>query len=534
MNQSEKDDRFILYHVGHFGFLINCLLHKLVYHPDDKAIFILDKVIAAKESTDDFQKVQNNFSYIGVFFFYNDREILMNSSFEKNPEKVITDYFDKFLRQSGINLSDMEEIYSAFDTYCAFGVYLSVKGIRYNMIECTPCQCRNRKRYFLNPKIPKYDEIIEKYSCLSADSKFCKKLISYDDTNYQAVETVYNNAPAKLIRRLQDDEIDKLVVAYDLNIETENDSLLYILQSSWFSGALGLPYPDGYLYINKKILDLFVTDENRKIIIKPHPNCDFPMEKWKQEFPGFIVIPGYFPSLLIPNIKGLNISKVFTTGSTGSNDLSIPTVEIPCGQFFPSYFLMNKLYVAICLSQYLKISKENFFHYGLHNKLTWMLTEKIYGCEFKSTWSNFEFNDDSLTIIDNIFWNKGNYFSRLKEKMQLIRNNAVIVFLNSKNDFIFMSDDLNFLNDTYELRLKKRKLAQDCFENMNDEVLYIFCKDANRIRELEKFLLVREFSCQGYELSVQGIESDKRINDLSIKTDYLLSIRGSNNTEDEK
>lgn len=520
--QKEKKD-LILYHVGHFGFLINCLLHKLVYHPDAKAIFILDKVIANKETIANLMGVQHNFAYIGVFYFYNDREIICDIDLEKNPEKVITEYFDNFLDQCNISLNLFSEIYSVFDTYCAFGVYLSIKGIRYNMIECIPSQCRSRKRYFLNTEIPKYDEVIEKYSCLSADSAFCKKLISYDDTEYKPVETVCNNAPSKLIKRLQSDEIDKLISAYEVKIKSGEESTLYILQSGYLSGQAGLCFPKGYLYINKKILDLFTVYESEKIIIKPHPNADFPMEIWEREFPGLSVIPGYFPSFLVPYIKGININKILTTGSTGSSETDIPTIEIPCNQFFPNYPLMNKLYVAICLSKYLKISKEKFFHYGLHNKLTWALTEKIYGCKFNSTWSNLKFSADSLTIIDNIFWNPGKFLNTLKENMRSLNNNAVIAFINSKNDFIFLGDDMNFLCDIYELRIKKRKLKQDCFENLSDEVIYIFCKDCEKIRELKDFLLVQDFSYQGYTISVKGIETDKRINDLSIRTDYLLS-----------
>ena len=520
MDKTENQST-VLYQVGHFGSLINCMLHKQYYHPNSEAIFLIDKVILNKLTLQNFMQRQGNFSFLGEFYYYSDREIISSLNTDADAEQVIENYFDKFLQDNGVALEKISEIYSVFDTYNAFGVYLCLKKTEFNMIEPVPNALKILSRYNLNKDVtPIYDETISKYKALSAHCNYCKRLYSYDGTVFNNKETIINNSPAALLDKLSDDKISKIVNAYNIKYDTAKDYTLFILNSGWFVGANGLKYPNGYFYLLHKVKDIYL--KNKQLLIKPHPNTEFTLEKWNEEFPNADVIPAFFPSFLVPYLPDLHLSQMLSTGSSGAMGINVAHKQIPF-LFFSSYQLINKLYVLISLSKYLNVPKEKFFHYGIHNKVIWSLSEELYGHEFSSTWSQLEFNENSFTIIDNIFWNPGDFANSLKNQMRLINNNAVIAFVNSNKDFIFMDENEEFIRDLYEMRITKTGQKDNCCEKLNDEVIYIFCKDHNKIVELQKFSLFERFDSQGYSIIVKGMEEDKRINDLSIKVDYLLS-----------
>lgn len=516
----EKKQTKVLYQIGHFGFLINCFLHKLKYHKEDEAIFLIDKVIANNITLENFMDIQGNFKYIGGIYYYNDKDIIRQIDEIKNLEDCISEYFDQLLLQIGIRISDYTEIYSTFDTFNAFGVYLSLKQIKFNIIECTKNQCHSHDRYNLNKNINKeYDQVIEKYKVLSADAEYCQKLYSYDNSDFGGKTTIYNNAPTELLSNLSTEDIMNLVTAYDIKLSNNFEGLVYIMNSGWMAGANGLKFPKGYFYLNKKVIDCFFDD--KKVILKPHPNTDFSDKIWKEQFPDFEIIPGFFPSFLISYLRNVKINGVITTGSSGANGITLPKMEIPF-QIFESYKILNRLYVAIKVAQFIGVEEGQFFHYGIHNKLIWTMCKKILKNEIQSIWSKLDFPINSITIIDNIYWNPGDFKEKMIDNMRELSNNAVIIFINSRNDYIFLNEQMDFLPYLYEMRIEKTEYDIGIDENLNDEVIYLFCKDKKIINNVSNWRFKKRQVQQGYSLIVNGFWANKTQNDLSIKTDYIL------------
>ena len=523
MNKLINSDGIVVYQVGHLGFLINCFLHKLSYHKTAHAFFLIDKVIAGPTSVKNLESISNNFEYLGKIIFYNDRDIINMMKENQDNEQLICSYFDKLLSDNDIKLSTVSEFYSIFDTYNAFAVYLSLKEKEFNIIEPVGGSCRTHARYHLNTSItPIYDEIIEKYSVLSADSKFCKMLYSYDSCDYNGKETVYNNSPVDLMEGIDDSELKKLSKAYSIKIESTESQILLILNSGWLCGANGLKFPDGYFYLYKKIIDFYLPD--KKLVLKPHPNTDFDIMTWKSQFPNFDIIPGFYPSFLIKYIDGLNVSSIISTGSSGGKGVTNKEIDF---KVFQSYKLLNKFYVALLLAQSLFIPIDKVYHYGVHNSFAWSIEKATTTSGLKSEWSKLSFEDDSFTIIDNINWNPGNFRDKMIEQLRKTKNNSIVVFLNGQNDFAFITPELDLLPDIYEMRLEKTRTSFDSSENMNDEVIYIFCRDRERIEMMKHFYLKHVFKQSCYALIVNGLCTDKHQNTISIKTDLLFSNRNS-------
>lgn len=517
----------VIYQVGHLGFLINCMLHKLCYHKDSKAIFLLDKVIANDITVENLVRRQEAFAYLGRFYFYDDREIIVQIASSDNAEDIVIKYFDEFFGNIGFALGTAENIYSTFDTFNSFGVYLNLKKLEFGMIECLSQQCQSHKRYNLNKNVTAgYDDILFKYKALSADSEYCRVLYAYDDSSLTDRKAVPDNAPCKLLQMLPREEIDRLVGAYGLDFKccSDEEYFIYILNSSWWSGQQenqfnSLGQRGLYFYGNQAVCDYFVHSDN--LIIKLHPNTDFEKNVIEKNFPGAKIIPGYFPSFLIEYIPNLKVSKSVSTGSSGAKTVGICDNTVPF-LFFGSFNLINKLYAAVEIAKYLGVRKENFFHYGIHNSIVWRIEKEQLGDELCSSWSGFDFNDNSVTIIDNVNWNPGDFYDRLVRKMRGICTNAVIIFLNTKNDYIFLDKTLEFLPYIYELRLRKIPLRPDTLENLNMEKVYVFCKEPEMLRKLSHFWFEKVNKYRGFEMLTDGISMDREKTDISIKTDYLF------------
>lgn len=526
VNGLANEKKTVVYQVGHFGFLINCILHKLCFHKDANAVFLLDKVIANNITVDNFIGCMDNFGYIGKFYFYNDRDVISEIASSGNAENSIAKYFDKFTAEIGLDLSAADEIYSIFDTYNSFGVYLNIRQLPFNMIEGVAGQCRDCKRYHLNKGvIPAYDDAIFRYKALSSDSTFCRRLYAYGEGE-PTEGIIYGNSPSELLQRLSAEERDRLVSAYgiDFRYSADKEYSVYVLSSEWWSldskkQTGNLSSRELYFYGNQTVADHFINSEN--VMIKLHPNSDFDRQMLSERFPGAEIIPGFFPSFLMEYIPGMKIGETVSTGSSGAKTVSAEDNTVPF-LFFDSLRIVNKLYAAIGLAKHLGVLREKFFHYGIHNSVIWRMEREIFGCEFSSAWSMFDFPESSVTIFDNIYWNPGDFLNRLLNKMRDIRNNAVIVFLNSAKDFIFLNDTREFLPFIYELRLEKKPLRMDTFEDLNEEVVYIFCRDPEKARQFSDFRFEKVNKYRGFELSADGISMDRKSTYNSIKTDYLF------------
>lgn len=526
VNGLENQRKTVVYQVGHFGFLINCILHKLCFHKDEAAVFLLDKVIANDITVDNFIGCMDNFGYIGKFYFYNDKEVISEIASSGGAENAIAAYFDRFTAEIGLDLSSADEIYSIFDTYNSFGVYLNLRQLPFNMIEGVDGQCRDFKRYHLNKGvIPAYDDAIFRYKALSSDSAFCRRLYAYGEGE-PTENIIYGNSPAELLQRLSAEERDRLVSAYgiDFRYSSDKEYTVYILSSEWWSldrksQAGSLSPRELYFYGNQTVADNFINSEN--VIIKLHPNSDFDRQTLSRVFPDTEIIPGFFPSFLMEAIPHLKIGETVSTGSSGAKTVSADDNTVPF-LFFDSLRIANRLYAAVELAKHLGVLREKFFHYGIHNSVIRRMEREIFGCDFSSEWSMFDFPEGSVTIFDNIFWNPGDFLNRLLNKMRDIRNDAVIVFLNSAKDFIFLNDTCEFLPFMYELRLEKKPLRMDTFEDLNEEVVYIFCKDPERVSKLSDLRLKKVNKYRGFELFAEGVSMDRKSTYNSIKTDYLF------------
>ena len=118
---------------------------------------------------------------------------------------------------------------------------------------------------------------------------------------------------------------------------------------------------------------------------------------------------------------------------------------------------------------------KDLFHYGIHNSVIWSLSAYIFASDFKkSAWSILHFSDNSVTIIDNIYWNPGNQADILNRKMNEMpeESGAVIIFLRKIQALDCFKDGSVLSRNVVEVKVS------------DNEYVYVYSKNKDRIIRL--------------------------------------------------
>lgn len=514
----------VIYQTGHYGFFINGIVHKMKYHPDCDAIFLVDKIIMNPITLKFLEKNLKNFADIGKVIIINDREIIEKGSVSlEEMEKSTIKYFDKLFKNEKIDLGEVDSIYSSFDTFNAFGAYLTMKNIKFCLMESFEGQCQSNKRYFLNKSFsPYYDIMLDKYKAESYDCPCLDKLICYgkkfvDVKNYEEDVTTVG-----ILKELNKEDVKKIIDCYNLKADLKQEISLFSLSSSWIVNEMKLELIQ-YMYLNQQIADYYL-DENDKLLLKPHPNTDYDLQYWLKFFPNAEYIPGYFPSMLLPYIDELKIKKSLNTGTMGVDKNDEKGINVPRDVFY-SFRELNKISVAHEIFKFIREKNSIINHYGLHNNAVNSILRQVVGFENEcvSRWSNLMLGDNTLTVMGNINWNPGTYKEKLIKNMDSVNNNAVVIFLNNKNDFAFMTNDQRFLPYIIPIHIRKKKLKEDTMENMKEEILYVYCKDEKILNKIKQFKYSKKLKYVGVELNAEYDEKNQYLDLVNLKLDYLIS-----------
>lgn len=172
---SKLDKTRVLYHVGHYGYFPKMLLHKLHYHTNSDAIFLLTM---RKGPTYTFMEKWNETnSDLGLVFLYSDGtdKIFRKKSNIVSLEQEIRYYFEELFQKIGTRLEDFDVVYSGFDWYHAFGAYLSISGKEYMLFDMDNVILDRSMLYDLSRHPDSqmtYWEILKKHKSLDPYSKY--------------------------------------------------------------------------------------------------------------------------------------------------------------------------------------------------------------------------------------------------------------------------------------------------------------------------------------------------------------------------
>lgn len=469
----------ILYHIGHFGALSKALLIHLTYHKNDKCVIIIDQIIFNDEGKAFIKNFSIRAKDFAKVITYSDIEFI-NEKSVISTEKHIKLFFDKMFSDYSIRLSEFKKIYSMFDTYNAFAAYVQMNNIPIIFIDAFGNLEKNR--YYLNNKEQWqfYDEVIYKYRALGFDNPNCR--IIYSTRENDSDKLNFEN----LKNLLSEEEKKKLLFLYGYESDTKTPEYcnLLVFSSGWICSEKKINKAN-YFYYYQLLLDLF-CDNTRKILLKPHPNTSISKEEALNFFDNAEIIPGYFPSEFIDLLPNYEITNILSTSSSG-----IPRHIYGCNYFisfdiFYNDILCKKLYFALQIEKYLQPLYNKYFHIGLHNKLIWGMQENLFSkYDLKSKWVNLNnLEPNSITIIDNYEWNGVDDKYKLTKAMASLNNNAVLIFLDSKDTDNYIFSDYPSFRDWF-ISLKFCNKPNNMNIPVRTEKIHIFCKDISILNFLK-------------------------------------------------
>jgi hypothetical protein len=240
-----KDGRgTVLYNAGDCGFLYRCLVHKIKKHDGGRAVILTDCQSASPETKRFFSDWNGN-NGSGCDLVMYSGETFLGRKTEDETERTVTEYFDKVLQESGIDLKSAEHIYSGCGGPNAFEEYLRIRDVKYT----------------------------------AADGS--------EDTDPDS---------------LSEEEKKRLLGIYGLNdISLKNKSVLIPLKpysSVKYSDVKDDLSPFQKLLRPYRMAADCLYGAEYTVVLKVHPDCGMP-EEVAETFPGSVYLGGYIPNELL-------------------------------------------------------------------------------------------------------------------------------------------------------------------------------------------------------------------------------------------
>lgn len=479
----------VLYHLGHYGLLSKCITHKIAFNNQREAIFLVDEKLSSPSTRKYLNEIKDKFeeARIAKIITYSD-DIFVDLETEQELKQTVISFFDKNL--DGYNI---EEIYTGFDTFDAFGIYLTLKKKPYYLIELSTGYLEIRRYNLNNKKV--YDGIIEKYNTLCSDNELVLGVIRNKDGREKITDKDIFVDYRSIEQSFDATMVSTILYCFGMSeLEKQSGKFnLLVMSSYWTIFYLKKDF-DWYFNTYHRILDLYAINDC-KVILKPHPNSDFVESRWDNLHNGTLLISGGFPSGYMHLLKNLNIIQVIGTGSTGLKEI-FPKSDITNLPLIDTFKYADKLidiYLAANIST--KISTEktqfHFFNFG----------KELLDYTFSSVWQkSIKFRGVNKRIY------KGNIFVYVDFMSE---NDALEILEGLKNadeeSVIFFSNRgrvhiSKYLRDNKEM-IKYMVPLDVVVESVNNDIdkttKILFCKSQKIRQEMYTFIFTKSLYYSG-------------------------------------
>ena len=296
--------------------ILNCILHKLKYNNNKKAVLYISKWHPEHLILEKSIKKTKFFDKVCIF-----EEVVFPSGNNKIGIKKIKndiEYINKKISEKNkINFGKFEEINICGDDY-GLSVYLNCNCIKYNSFEEGCGVFSNSDLLLNNIKRIDYSRYqILNYLKLPGNSKYV--LNRYGDLNAQ-LPNYYNKKDIHFSVKEELEKIDntilkKMISVFDDSFIVEDFSNYDIILTFHYIN-LGVFSVDEQRLFYSYLLDFFGHD---KVVIKPHPS-DI-QGKYEEWFPNLKILPRKLPSEFLPSLVNNNFNSAITGWSTSINGL---------------------------------------------------------------------------------------------------------------------------------------------------------------------------------------------------------------------
>jgi hypothetical protein len=484
----------ILYHASTSYHVLCCIVHKLAYHKEEEATFMIVEHMLPKNELEAFISSLNSFSWFdkiipvpeGTFRLSHGKALNLHST-ELDILEVINNICDEVDKWHPFGFYQYKEIYIASDQW-SVGVYLLYHKIAHHYFEDASGMLGDMERYLTiirelnlsNYVISEYlggvgrsDFVLEKLCDLKNQPEgfFDKKAVDF--SIYKLISTM----PPALV-----EDLLSLYNAKQYTISSTEKVAVYMTQ---FLRTITVKNLEVQERITTLLLDYFA--KGHTVIIKPHPK-----DRWidyRSLLPGAIILDNSLPSELLPFVLEGDIDLVLTASSTsvgGMSHISKSTISFGTEIEF-HYERLHKMYMAAKVIHDIFAGQEIITHNIKRSHLEHFLS--LYSIDYSK-----KALEHSSIFIDGgqpMIWETSNPHYIINPSFD------VLIFLNFNEAYTFLANP--DLDQNYFIVLKDKR------SDKNE--IWIYCENEEERRKIMSIKEKTRLYYSGTELEINSEEA---------------------------
>lgn len=497
----------ILYHIITTYQLLYCMVHREVFHKDERAYLLLPDFIESKFPH--FLELKGAF-FDEVFTFSNsylatakDKEIF----FEK-----VNKHFNTIFSDGRLEINELKDIYVA-GAQGFFGAYLVNNEIPFTFIE-EGCGLLSQPEVLesIAEGISEIrHQISKEFGLYTGDNPWVKKRIC--NLNAQNEGFHANNIEhfdvVETLTHLDNGFRDKVLNFFGINkkIPVKENSLLLLTQH--FANLKVMSFED-QKKIYQTVVEYFTKGYN--LLIKPHPDD---LMYYDTMFPESIVIREKFPSELIPFVFSNPPREIMTISSTAINSLKSYFMEpIRFTVEYEKHFSITHKYYSLLkilgeLSRYINFSGV-YTHSAdiilLQNLLKYSDVWTANGVNL-SQLEKMNVKPNSAIIIDDLDDDTSKQQFSSVELAELIDDGSIIIFPNSNKTYSFYEypnkEIFMYIVPVVIVKQDKQKAEE------NNEILYVYTKNRKVLEMINKIQFNKDLNNLDLTLEKQRLSKEQ-------------------------
>lgn len=493
----------VLYHVITTYQLLLCMVHREVFHKNEKAYLLLPDFI--KDKYPHFGELKNLF--FDELLIFNNSELAEEFSREVFLDKV-NRHFNKIFGEKRLKAKNFNHIYVA-GAQGYFGAYLVNNEIPFHFIEegcgliSQPEQLENIAQGLSLIK----HQISKDMGLYTGDNKYVIKKICNLNAQREGfhAEGLEHFDVVEQLSRVNNDFLGKILGFFGLNkkYEVKDNSLLLLTQH--FANLRVMSFED-QKRIYCTVIDYFTNDYN--LIIKPHPDD---LMYYESLFPDSVVIRERFPSELLPFVFSVSPEKIMTISSTAINSLKCYyDAPVKFSVDYEKHFDLTHKYYSIvkvidrliengfsknvaCVSSD-QILLNNIVNYSDATQKTINITDSSF----------LEFKPFTIIVADDLFVEEESIefdFDKYADQ------NSVIIFPNSKKKFVFYQYPNKRVFDHIipVVIVKQDYISKD--ETV--EIFYVYSKNEEVRKMINEYRFRRELNYTKATLTKESLSKEE-------------------------
>ncbi|MGN1458231.1 MAG: hypothetical protein ACI4XP_09820 [Acutalibacteraceae bacterium] len=483
-----------------------CVLHKLKYKPNEKAVLLLSDI--HKNSVAFQKKYKDSGIFDDVVLF---EESKINNAVRQRERKhtPIKQNLHKALKDVKqalpVDINSYDEIYLCPDHF-PFGWYIISKHIKYHCFE-EGCGVLSNNEFMLsNMKRNKTQYELMNVLGYFGNNKSCVEILADKESQADGYENpkMSDFSVKRIIQNLSESELKTVFRFFGVNerIDGRNQELSLILTQHMAN--LGIMSLENQHKLYTLFADYFL--EGTHIAVKPHP--DDIAGRYKELFgDNATVLPFAMPSELLQYCIDGRVKTAIAANSTAVNSLGGFCDRTICfdNRILKTFRYLNRYYAAYRLIEH--IGKNATIATNGDDRILSELAlndNKSLDLQYTEVLSA---NDGIVLVSDNLSEEQG--VEDIYELLSGIQKSTYVIFLNEKTRHIYFDG----IHKEIFSRIRPIFITEtDNDGKITEEVIYLYSEDKATLEKAENINVTKELKYTGVTVDIHSIsrsESEK-------------------------